>query len=1094
MTAPLPLLIRDADHLREILDIPFSAEQMAAIQAPTDRPSAIIAGAGSGKTTVMAARVVWLVGHEGVLPGSVLGLTFTNKAAAELAHRVRQALETLARDAGVPDLLERYGTPTVSTYHAYAGTLITEYGLLLGFEPDLRITTDASRFQRAFRAIASYPGPLAHTTTSMPDLVGQVLGLDGQMAEHLVTPDEVRACDAELRVDVERAVIETKKLKLHDDLDATTRRRDELVSLVERYRDAKAEAGVVDFSDQMERGARLAVECAEVSRSQRERFAVVLLDEYQDTSVAQRDMLQGLFSGEDGEGLGHCVTAVGDPCQGIYGWRGAAASNLAAFLEDFPADPQRAAQGSLFHLRVNRRSRAEILDVANRVAAPYYQVTEVVRPLVPAEGTEGGTVRAAVHETVVDEIGWLVDEVVAAHEGRDGEPTQWSEIAVLVRTRSEIPSLVASLRGRGVPVEVVGLAGLLSQPEVSDVVSALRVLADQTANAALLRLLTGPRWRIGPRDLALLGRRARMLVGGVHDVEAETLADELERAVRGTDPSEVVSLADAVDSPDDDRLRLPYSKEARERFAEISRLLRRLRRRASGSPADLLRQVVTALGIDVELASTPGSAAQVAQDNLARLQDVVADFVANDPSASLSAVLAYLDAEERFNDGLEVASPSDADSVKLLTVHTAKGLEWDAVFVPFLTADVFPSPRSRPAWTSVAHALPHDLRGDGAELPVIEELSRAGDKDFRAAMRADAQMEEVRLGYVAFTRARRLLVTSASRWSRTRQAASDPSPFLETVATWLRGRGSEPELWTPAPEDDADNPLRGRSEAVAWPVVPDADELALRREAAALVRRFAAASPPVEPVGLPSVEPVETPAPPSVEPVETLDPAAAARFDVLDEEIERLLAEARRERAETVEVPLPPHLSATSLIALDKDPAAFARSLARPLPRPPAPSARFGTRFHAWVEAHFSQQSLIGDDELPGRDETDIVDELELAEVIRAFESGPMGDRVPYAIEEPFTLRLGGQLVNGRIDAVYRTPDGFEVVDWKTSRRATSDPLQLAVYRLAWAEKHGIALERVTAAFHYVRLGTTVRHDDLPDRAALEALVRPSVS
>lgn len=1090
MSAPLPLLIRDADHLREILGIPFSDEQMAAIQAPTDRPSAIIAGAGSGKTTVMAARVVWLVGHEGVVPGSVLGLTFTHKAAAELAHRVRQALETLARDAGVPDLLERHGTPTVSTYHAYAGTLITEYGLLLGFEPDLRITTDASRFQRAFRAIASSPGPLAYATTSMPDLVGQVLGLDGQMAEHLVTPDEVRACDVELRVDVERAIAEAKHLKLHDDLTATTRRRDELVSLVERYREAKAEAGVVDFSDQMERGARLAMECPEVSRSQRERFSVVLLDEYQDTSVAQRDMLRGLFSGAPGDGLGHCVTAVGDPCQGIYGWRGAAASNLTAFLDDFPADPARAARGSLFHLRVNRRSRAEILDVANRVAAPYYRVTEVVRPLLPADGTDGGTVRAAVHETVVDEIGWLVDEVVAAHDGRDGEPTPWSEIAVLVRTRAEIPSLVASLRGRGVPVEVVGLAGLLSQPEVSDVVSALRVVADQTANAALLRLLTGPRWRLGPRDLALLGRRARMLVGGMHDVEAATLAEELERSVRGTDPSELVSLADAVDSPDDDRLRLPYSAAARERFAEISRLLRSLRRRAGGSPADLLRQVVVALGIDVELAATPGTAAQVAQDNVARLHDVVADFVAHDPSASLSAVLAYLDAEERFNDGLEVASPSDADSVKLLTVHTAKGLEWDAVFVPFLTAEVFPSPRSRPAWTSVAHALPHDLRGDGAELPVIEELTRAGDKDFRAAMRADAQMEEVRLGYVAFTRARRLLVASASRWSRTRQSPSEPSPFLETVATWLRGRGSEPELWVPPPEEDADNPLRGRTEAVAWPVDPDARELARRREAAALVRRFAAEPEPAADDDAADTD-TDTAGADAPEP---LDPAAEARFAVLDEEIERLLAEARRERAETVEVPLPPHLSATSLIALDKDPAAFARDLARPLPRPPAPSARFGTRFHAWVEAHFSQQSLIGDDELPGRDETDIVDELELAEVIRAFESGPMGDRVPYAIEEPFTLRLGGQLVNGRIDAVYRTADGFEVVDWKTSRAPDADPLQLAVYRVAWAEKHGVALDRVTAAFHYVRLGTTVRHDDLPDRAALEALVRPSAS
>ncbi|MGH1562122.1 UvrD-helicase domain-containing protein [Mumia sp. DW29H23] len=1100
----VPQLIHDADHLRTLLGIPFSDEQMAAIQAPTDRPSAIIAGAGSGKTTVMAARVVWLVGHQGVLPGSVLGLTFTNKAASELAHRVRQALETLAREAGMPDLLERYGTPTVSTYHAYAGTLIAEYGLLLGFEPDLRITTDASRFQRAFRAIASYPGSLVHATTSMPDLIGHVLGLDGQMAEHLVSPDDVRGFDAEWRVDIERATVERRKVKLHDELADATRRRDELVTLVERYRAAKAEDGVVDFSDQMERGARLALECPEVSQSQRGRFSVVLLDEYQDTSVAQRDMLRGLFSGDVDDGLGHCVTAVGDPCQGIYGWRGAAASNLTAFLDDFPADPDRIgasretepSRGSLFHLRVNRRSRAEILDVANRVAAPYYAVTEVVRPLVAAEGTEGGTVRAALHETVADEIAWVVDEVVATHDGgtdadRDAAadhtdadraagspPTPWSEIAILVRTRTEIPAIVAALRARGVPVEVVGLSGLLAQPEVTDVLSVLRVLADQTANAALLRLLTGPRWRIGPRDLALLGRRAKQLVGSVRELATSSLEEELERSVRGIDPTEIVSLADAVESPDDEGHRLPYSQEARARFAEVARLLRGLRRRATGSPADTARLAVAVLGIDVELASTPGTAARVAQDNVTRLLDVIADVVATDPSASLSAVLAYLDAEETYNDGLEVASPSDSDAVKLLTVHTAKGLEWDVVLVPFLTADVFPSTRSRPAWPTVAHALPHDLRGDGAELPVMAELSRAGDKEFRAAMRADAEMEEVRLGYVAFTRARRLLITSGSRWSRTRKDPSEPSPFLETVATWLRAQGDDAELWTPEPEHDADNPLRGRVEAVVWPVEPDEDDLVRRREAAARVRAYVAEPPELELL---------------FEPADATTPEAAqlARLGELDEEIDRLLAEAHDARGDTVAVPLPPDLSTTSLMAMRKDPEAFARSLARPLPRPPAPAARFGTRFHAWIEAHFGQQTLIGDDELPGRDETDIDDEVELGELIRAFESGPMGDRVPYAIEEPFTLRLGGQMVNGRIDAVYRTATGFEVVDWKTNRTISADPLQLAVYRLAWAEKQGVPLEEVTASFHYVRLGETVSYEDLPDRAALERLVRP---
>ena len=331
------------------------------------------------------------------------------------------------------DVLERHGTPTVSTYHAFAGTLIAEHGLRLGIEPDLRIPSDASRFQRAFRAIASSPGPLADATTSMPDLVGHVLALDGQLSEHLVTPDELRAFDVELRVDVERAIAEAKHLKLARRPHRDARRRDELVSLVDRYREAKAEAGVIDFSDQMAWGA-VSPECPEVARSRASASTSCCSTSTRTprspSATCSRAVLRR--TGRRPRPLRHRGRRPG---QGIYGWRGAAAGNLTEFLDDFPADPARAARGSLFHLRVNRRCRAEIIDVANRVAAPYYRVTEVVRPLLPADGTDGGTVRVAVHQTVVDEIGWLVDEVVAAHDGRDGEPTPWSEIAILVRTR-----------------------------------------------------------------------------------------------------------------------------------------------------------------------------------------------------------------------------------------------------------------------------------------------------------------------------------------------------------------------------------------------------------------------------------------------------------------------------------------------------------------------------------------------------------------------------------------------------------------------------------------------------------------------------------
>ncbi|UMG91804.1 PD-(D/E)XK nuclease family protein [Nocardioides sp. TF02-7] len=221
-----------------------------------------------------------------------------------------------------------------------------------------------------------------------------------------------------------------------------------------------------------------------------------------------------------------------------------------------------------------------------------------------------------------------------------------------------------------------------------------------------------------------------------------------------------------------------------------------------------------------------------------------------------------------------------------------------------------------------------------------------------------------------------------------------------------------------------------------------------------------------------------------------LDLVDAARVAAWDDEIERLLAEARRERATEVVVPLPSTLSATALARLRDDPQGFAADLVRPMPRPPAPAARFGTRFHAWVEARFGQQGLFDPDELAGRADAGIEDEADLAELIATFEAGPFGSRVPAAVEAPFAVVLGGQVVRGRIDAVYAEPDGSVlVVDWKTSARQTADTLQLALYRLAWAELHGLPVDRVRAGFYYVRTGDLVVHDDLPDRPELERLL-----
>jgi DNA helicase-2/ATP-dependent DNA helicase PcrA len=214
------------------------------------------------------------------------------------------------------------------------------------------------------------------------------------------------------------------------------------------------------------------------------------------------------------------------------------------------------------------------------------------------------------------------------------------------------------------------------------------------------------------------------------------------------------------------------------------------------------------------------------------------------------------------------------------------------------------------------------------------------------------------------------------------------------------------------------------------------------------------------------------------------------QLERLDREAALLLEEERAARRPVREVVLPATLSASQLLRLQSDPEGFARDLARPLPRRPVAAARRGTRFHAWVETLFAQRPLLDPDELPGAEDDAIADDADLTSLQEAFLATPYAARKPHAVEAPFALALGGRVVRGRIDAVYDLGDGrWEVVDWKTGNEA-ADPLQLAIYRLAWAELAGVAPNDVDAAFLYVRSGEVVRHDDLPGEAELVALLR----
>ncbi|HXR71702.1 ATP-dependent DNA helicase [Actinocrinis sp.] len=1115
--------------LARVLGVPYTEEQLSAITAPLE-PGVIVAGAGSGKTTVMAARVVWLVATGWVGPGEVLGLTFTNKAAAELRERVRTALaaagfgaaqESDFKDPSPEPAPDELGEPVISTYHAYADRLIKEHGLRLGLEPSTRLLADASRYTLAARVVRNATGPFDALRGSISNITRDLIDLDAELSEHVVGLarlaefDRAFADAAELYRDPVtgksiRAVNRrtNKRGAIYErylDAAVKARERGELLTLVEEYRKLKASRDLMDFGDQMAIGTRLAEEAPEVGAIERGKYRVILLDEYQDTSVAQRRMLSALFSGPDPErGLGQAVTAVGDPCQSIYGWRGASAANIDQFPEHFPRADGRPAR--VYPLTENRRSGGRLLAFANEQSVPLRQFHDSVRRLEPAAEKAGlGYAVAALLPTYAEEVRWLADQI----QDLDGQ-VPWSQVAVLVRKGDHIPELYAELHGRGVPVEVVGLSGLLDLPEVADLVAMLDVLDDPIANASLVRLLAGPRWRIGPRDLALLGKRARELVR----VPAQPGASALDQAAANSDPTDVVSLSDALADPGGE---LPYSTEARQRFARFAAEIRRLRRSLSEPVLDVLHRILQETGLEVEIAASPAAFRQRCADTVGAFLHVAGAFSGLEGEHSATAFRAFLRASAEHERGLDIdLPPTAAQTVKILTMHKAKGLEWEVVVVPHQHEE----PAKIDKWTAKRSKLPHELRGD--PMPLLgPERDKADFEDFDAQMREHAELESQRLNYVTLTRAKSRLIVSSHRWGPTQTTPRKPNAMLTALHEHCVGdpANGEVAVWAPPPDKEESNPALAAARELAWPPDVNGETRDRRRQAAeavlaelrAMREAQAGADARGEADAGSAHESGSEPAAGDLARRSTqelsrerhdagdasqrsageLPPESRATIASWDADIEALLGELERAHQVRFDVPMPRTLSATRLVSYAADPDAFAEELFRPMPRPPAPQARRGTEFHAWVERRFGQQALFGEDELDLLAEDEEIDGHEdLAELQAAFLRTPYANREPYRVEAPFQLVLGGHIVRGRIDAVYREPDGtYEVVDWKTNRAANADPLQLAIYRLAWAELTAVPIEQVSAAFLYVRTGLIQRPDDLPDRAGLERLL-----
>ena len=1039
-------------------------EQIAIISAPLE-PAVVIAGAGSGKTETMSARVLWLVANKIVRPDEILGLTFTRKAAGELSIRVRKRLRQL-KEAGLLDKHLALDT-SITTYHSYAGRIMSEHAIRLGIDATSDPLGDAALWQMASDIVRNWPDESFTNESAVTTVIDDVIGLAKLVLEHQVSFDDIRREDEKTLAELHRiggtANEEVRKVV------RTAQQRIAILPMVQEFLKRRIDEQQLSFDDQMSIAARIAETFAEACELERAKYKVVLLDEYQDTSQSQVRMLSALF------GKGHPVMAVGDPCQAIYTWRGASAGTIGTFAKYFPKSAGQSG-AELFNLSITFRNDKKILEIANSISDQIRSTSTVrVDPLRPRDTAGDGEIAYGVFETLDAEAQgiaeyfhkhWFAPERIAIEEEKR------TSFAVLVRKRSQISKIESALRERNIPTEVIGVGGLIYVAEVADVLSLMKVVTNPEAGTALMRHLTGPRLALGAKDVAALGAYSRRRAKSVHEDSHSFIA---KIAAGNPDSAEaddlfVGSLIDALDEIDqcDNESRKEFSDVGFTRLSRFAADLRRLRSRAGGSIIDLITEIENYLNLDLEVSLRDGT--RNGRRHLERFLDEASKFSRS--GGSISAFIEWLDVTSKKEGGLKSGAPEvRSDVVQLLTIHTAKGAEWDFVTIPGLAEGTFPSTYTNDPdnWITNEKQIPFVLRGDGDELPVFSLAQCTKDSEASKVIKEYAQLcaaikkqEEIRLGYVAVTRARTHLLCTTSWW-RDGARSVDPSELFAHVADVADKRGGVLLSHVDAPEDGSRNPIEINPDSAYWPRDPLGDRRAAFDAAVALVEK----SQP-----------------------HTLTPSADDDLNSWISDAQALIAEVKNRNSPAIEVELPARISTSTLVALHENPEALALAIRRPIPRSQDPYSRRGTQFHAWVEKQFSAMTLFDDIDLDYFDP--IEEDGKLEDLKKAWQSSAYANRTPAAIEVPFESVVAGVLIRGRIDAVYETPDGFEVVDWKTGSKqlGESAAIQLAMYRLAWARLKKIDVSKVSAAFHYVPTSVTDRRADLLDEAALVALIQ----
>ena len=694
-------------------------EQREAVTT-TEGPLLIIAGAGTGKTTVIARRIAYIIEKKLAKPSEILALTFTDKAAGEMEERV--------------DQLVPYGfiDTWISTFHAFGDRALRENALEIGLSPDFRVFSRPQQVlffqQNLFRFDLEYWRPLSNPTK----FIRAILDFFSRLKDENVGPAEFSQY---VKHQLTLSKVEGPNAKGEDKAEA--KKYQELANAYEKYEKFKDEAGFLDFGDQVVKVIDLFKIRPKVLKSYQENFKYILVDEYQDTNFAQNELVKTLASDHKN------ICVVGDDDQSIYKFRGAAISNILEFKKNY-------ARAKQVVLTVNYRSTQKILDSSYRLIRyndpDRLEVQNKIDKKLKSIKTNVGHLPQEIFaDTLSEEADLVAEEIGRLMSKKSVQQYSYKDFAILIRANSQADHFLRSLNTKGIPHKFVGSSGLYQQKEVSVLISFLGAITNFEDSLNLYNLITSDIYLLPPHDAIKLTSFAKKKNRSLYyllknlEIHSSSKRRHSERSEESRDPSSTVSPQDDMGMGLKELELSGESQSIVEKIlSDLDESIELSRRQSAGK---VLYDYLKRTGYLTRLDRKGQIEGQIKIQNIAKFFDKIKEFEQVAKNDSVPQFIDYLEAlRSAGDDPATVEFDPDLDAVNVMTVHGAKGLEFPIVFMVNLVSDRFPS----------------RYRGDAIEVPpkIIRETLPAGDWHMQ---------EERRLFYVGSTRAMDLLYYS---WSR----------------------------------------------------------------------------------------------------------------------------------------------------------------------------------------------------------------------------------------------------------------------------------------------------------------------------------------